>query len=99
MTPLAAEARATALVVTLKGLGLTALAKTGPAVRETARQQQGPSETVLAQAVGAERAGRAERADARRVRRAGLRAPRARRPFAYQQVPREFRLRLPTGPL
>ena len=72
MTPLAAEASATALVVTLKGLGLTSLAKTVPEVLETARQQQWPYETFLAQAVGAEIAGRAERAYARRVRAAHL---------------------------
>ena len=52
MTPCAAEASATALVVTRKGLGLTALAKTVPEVLETARQHQ--CETFLAQAVGAE---------------------------------------------
>src|SRR5258708_32356498 len=72
MTPLAAEASATALVVTLKGLGLTSLAKTVPEVLETARQQQWPYETFLAQAVGAEIAGRAERAYARRGRAAHL---------------------------
>jgi DNA replication protein DnaC len=72
MTPFAAEASATALVVTLKGLGLTSLAKTVPEVLETARQQQWPYETFLAQAVGAEIAGRAERAYARRVRAAHL---------------------------
>src|SRR5258707_8793982 len=63
---------APALVDTLKGLGLTSLAKVVPTLLETARQQQWPYETVLAQAVAAELAGRAERAYARRVRAAHL---------------------------
>jgi DNA replication protein DnaC len=61
-----------ALVGTLKGLGLTSLAKVVPTLLETARQQQWPYETLLAQAVEAELAGRAERAYARRVRAAHL---------------------------
>ncbi len=47
------------LVESLKGLGLTSLAKVVPGVLETARHEQWPYETFLAQAVGAEVQGRA----------------------------------------
>jgi DNA replication protein DnaC len=72
MTAPASLPGGSALVETLKALGLTSLAKAVPGVLETARQQQWPYETFLAQAVGAEVAGRAERAHARRVRAAHL---------------------------
>ncbi len=60
------------LVDTLKGLGLTSLAKVVPTVLETARQQQWSYETFLHTAVGAEVTGRAQRAYERRVRAAHL---------------------------
>jgi DNA replication protein DnaC len=56
----------------LKGLGLTSLARAVPAVLESARQQQWAYETFLQQALGAEVAGRAQRAYERRVRAAHL---------------------------
>jgi DNA replication protein DnaC len=87
MSPVAAEVSATALVDTLKGLGLTSLAKTVPDVLEAARQQQWPYETFLAQAVGAEMAGRAERAYARRVRAAHLPAAKSLDSFDFAFQP------------
>jgi DNA replication protein DnaC len=72
------------LVDLLKGLGLTSLAKVVPGVRETARHEQWPYETFLAQAVGAAVQGRAERALARRVRAAHLPGPKSLESFAFQ---------------
>ncbi len=66
----------------LNSLGLTTLAKVVPTVLETARQEQWSYETLLQQAVGAEVAGRAQRAYERRVRAAHLPAGKAREGFA-----------------
>jgi DNA replication protein DnaC len=66
------ERPAPAVADALKGLGLTTLAKLVPTLLETARQEQWAYEMLLQRAVGAELAGRAERAYARRVRAAHL---------------------------
>jgi DNA replication protein DnaC len=75
------------LVESLKGLGLTSLAKVLPGVLETARHEQWPYETFLAQAVGAEVQGRAERALARRIRAAHLPGPKSLESFAFAFQP------------
>lgn len=71
----------------LKGLGLTTLAKLVPSILETARQEQWPYEMLLQQAVGAELAGRAERAYARRVRAAHLPAAKSLESFDFAFQP------------
>jgi DNA replication protein DnaC len=71
----------------LKGLGLTTLAKLVPSVLETARQEQWSYEMLLQQAVGAELAGRAERAYERRVRAAHLPAAKSLEGFDFAFQP------------
>lgn len=71
----------------LKRLGLTTLAKLVPTVLEMARQEQWSYEMLLQQAVGAELAGRAERAYARRVRAAHLPATKALESFDFAFQP------------
>ncbi len=75
------------LVDTLKGLGLTSLAKVVPTVLETARQQQWSYETFLHTAVGAEVTGRAQRAYERRVRAAHLPSTKSVESFAFAFQP------------
>jgi DNA replication protein DnaC len=76
-----------AVAEALKGLGLTTLAKVVPTVLETARQEQWSYETLLQQAVGAELAGRAERASQRRVRAAHLPAVKSLEGFDFAFQP------------
>jgi DNA replication protein DnaC len=76
-----------AVAEALKGLGLTTLAKLVPTVLETARQEQWSYETLLQQAVGAERAGRAERAYLRRVRAAHIPAAKSLEGFDFAFQP------------
>ena len=76
-----------AVAAALKGLGLTTLAKLVPSVLETARQEQWSYETLLQQAVGAEVAGRAERAYDRRVRAAHLPAAKSLESFDFAFQP------------
>jgi DNA replication protein DnaC len=76
-----------AVAEALKGLGLTTLAKVVPTVLETARQEQWSYETLLQQAVGAELAGRAQRAYERRVRAAHLPAAKSLEGFDFAFQP------------
>jgi len=85
-TPLS-PALSPAVAEALKGLGLTTLAKLVPMVLETARQEQWSYETLLQQAVGAELAGRAERAYARRIRAAHLPAAKSLESFDFAFQP------------
>lgn len=75
------------LVDHLKGLGLTSLAKVVPGVLDAARQQQWSYEAFLAQALGAERQGRAVRAHERRVRAAHLPASKSLESFDFSYQP------------
>lgn len=75
------------LQTALKRLGLTSLAKTAPAVLDTARAQQWPYDTFLQQALDAELAGRSQRAYERRVRAAHLPVPKSLESFDFSFQP------------
>jgi len=83
----ASSAVSPAVADALKGLGLTTLAKLVPSVLETARQEQWSYEMLLQQAVGAELAGRAQRAYERRVRAAHLPAAKSLEGFDFAFQP------------
>ncbi len=77
----------TSLPLSLKALGLTALAATVPALLDQARQQEPTYDVFLAQALEAELAGRAERARARRLRAARLPARKTLEGFDFRFQP------------
>jgi DNA replication protein DnaC len=75
------------LTTALKALGLTALAASLPLLLEQARQQEPTYDVFLAHALEAERAGRAARAHARRLRSARLPAHKTVEGFDFRFQP------------